>query len=73
MFVKSRPPRKIDWHEQPNDGIRGEQLIAVARDISRKKVVAGSSTHQRQMCTLRKSAECYMDKTFEYVKAEDSA
>ena len=70
--MKSRPPRKINWHEQPNDGIRGEQLIAVARDIGKKKVIPGSSTHQRQIFILRKSAECYMNKTFEYVKAKDS-
>ena len=70
--MRSGPARKIRWHEGPDDGIRGEQLIAVARDISRKKIVPGSSTHRRQMCTLRKSAECYMDKVYEYVRSEDT-
>ena len=51
-------------HRCEGDALQGEKVIAQARNISRVRVAAGTSTHKIQEVVLKANALCVIDKAF---------
>ena len=46
------------------DALAGECILAVARDVSKPRVVPGTATHKIQEIVLRSNVLCVIDRPF---------
>lgn len=51
-------------YKSRGDAIEGERIIAQSRDIGKKRIIPGTSTHQMQQTILKSNALCVIDKEF---------
>ncbi len=54
-------------HNKVGDSLRGEKIIAQARDIDRPRIVKGSGRDKIQKTALRGSAYCVIDMPLKWI------
>ncbi len=51
----------LTWHEKPNDAIRGDKIIVIARKIGKKELVPDSSAHRANRVIAKNNARAWVD------------
>jgi len=49
------------WHLNPNDAIKGDRIVVIARKIDDPTVVADSGRHRAQRTVARDNARAWID------------
>jgi len=59
----------MDIRYEKGDAIKGDIILAEARDISKPRVIIKSGRHKAQMVVLRENALCIIEKKLRFFPA----